>query len=52
MIELEVVKIDLKTNKCVGVKIMKTDDWRALKKQFGFAYYAYQIGFHSFKVEK
>lgn len=52
MIEVEVVKIDLKTLKCVAIKTMSVDDWRIFKKQSGFIYYAYQIGFHSFKVEK
>lgn len=52
MIEVEVVKIDIETLKCVDKRIMKVDDWRKLKKQSGFLYYAYDIGFHSFKVEK
>lgn len=52
MIEVEVVTIDISDNKCVSIKKMGLDSWYNLSKEKGYIYFAFQIGFHSFKVEK
>jgi len=51
MIEVEVVKINKQSNRCVAIKTMLIDDYKKLKKYKEFYYKAYQVGFHAFKVE-
>lgn len=45
---LDVVKFDLDFN-FIGKKQMKLSDWQNFKKQSGFYYRAYEVGFCSFK---
>lgn len=45
---VEVVKFDLKGD-FVGKKTMKLTDWQDFKRQKGFYYRAYQVGFCSLK---
>lgn len=45
MIEVVGIKLDK-----VIVKKMTFRDWLSLKKQKGWEYKAYQVGFHSFKI--
>jgi hypothetical protein len=49
MIELDIIKIDNK-GVCVGIKRMTDNDWKNLKKQKGYIYRAFQIGYHQFKI--
>jgi hypothetical protein len=49
MIELDIIKIDDK-GVCVAIKRMTDNDWKNLKKQKGYIYRAFQIGYHQFKI--
>jgi hypothetical protein len=50
MIEIEIVVF--KNGICVQIIKMEIDKWKNLKKEKGFIYKAYQIGFHSFVIGK
>jgi hypothetical protein len=52
MIEVDVIKINKQSNRCVAIKTMTLDDYKKLKQYKEFQYKAYQIGFHAFKIEK
>jgi len=51
MEEVEVIKINKQSNRCVAIKKMLLEDYKKLNQYKDFYYKAYQIGFHSFKVE-
>ena len=52
MFEVDIVKINKQSNRCVAIKRMTIDDYKKLKKYPEFYYKAFQIDFHAFKVEK
>ena len=51
MEEVDVIKINKRSNRCVAIKRMTIDEYKKLKIYKDFIYKAYQIGFHAFKVE-
>ena len=51
MIEVDVIKINKQSNRCVAIKRMTIDEYKKLKRYKDFIYKAYQIDTHSFKVE-
>lgn len=52
MEEVDIVKINKQSNRCVAIKRMTIDEYKSLKKYTEFYYKAYQLGVHAFKVEK
>ena len=51
MLEVDVIKLDSK-GVCVGIRRMTLEQWKSFKQTPNFTYRAYQLGYHSFKINQ